>query len=177
MLWQPCRQAYWDRHDYTSLNLPLDSEESEGADEWGCEGGEDRNIRYLVGDVTRPQQTGTSDTIVVHCVGECVCVCVWGCGCGCVCVCMWVGVTSMFACSLDDSGRWGKGGLFSALSSRSLQPQIQYELAGQMKDLTLGDAHFIPIDDLMQRDLGSDMVCYYLLCPLFQSSTCVYLYL
>ena len=53
----------------------------------------------------------------------------------------------------------GKGGLFSALSSRSLQPQTQYELAGQMKDLTLGDAHFISIDDLMQRDVGSDMVC------------------
>ena len=151
MLWQPCRQAYWDRHDYSSLNLPLDSEgsseEGEGADEWGCEGGEDRDIRYLVGDMTRPQQTGTSDAIVVHCVGECVCVCVC------------VGVTSMFVCSLDDSGRWGKGGLFSALSSRSLQPQSQYELAGHMKDLTLGDAHFIPIDDLMQRDVGSDMVC------------------
>ena len=28
-----------------------------------------------------------------------------------------------------------------------------------MKDLTLGDAHFIPIDDLMQRDVGSDVVC------------------
>ena len=76
LLWQPCRQAYWDRHDYSSLNLPLDSEgsseESEGVDEWGCEGGEDRDIRYLVGDVTRPQQTSTSDAIVVHCVGECV---------------------------------------------------------------------------------------------------------
>ena len=54
-----------------------------------------------------------------------------------------------------------KVGLFLALSSRSLQPQSQYELAGQMKDLTLGDAHFIPIDDLMQRDVGSDMVCPY----------------
>ena len=131
MLWQPCRQAYWDRHDYSSLNLPLDSEgiseESEGEDEWGCEGGEDRDIRYLVGDVTRPQQTGTSDAIVVHCVGVCVCV------------------TSMFACFLDDSGRWGKGGLFSALSSRSLQPQSQYELAGQMKDLILGDAHLLQL--------------------------------
>ena len=30
-----------------------------------------------------------------------------------------------------------------------------------MKDLTLGDAHFTPIDDLMQRDVGSDMVCPY----------------
>ncbi len=62
-------------------------------------------------------------------------------------------------CSLsDDSGRWGKGGLFSALSSRSLQPQTQYELAGRMRDLSLGGAHFVPIDDLMNRDLGSDLV-------------------
>ena len=37
-----------------------------------------------------------------------------------------------------------------------------------MKDLTLGDAHFNPIDDLMQRDVGSDMVC-----SLFIASTCV----
>ena len=37
-----------------------------------------------------------------------------------------------------------------------------------MKDLTLGDAHFIPIDDLMQRDVGSDMVC-----PLFQVHVCI----
>ena len=94
-------------------------------------------------------------------------VCVWVCGCVCVggwvgeWVCVCVCVTSMFACSLDDSGRWGKGGLYSALSSRSLQPQSQYELAGQMKDLTLGDTHFIPIDDLMQRNVGSDMVCSY----------------
>ena len=33
----------------------------------------------------------------------------------------------------DDSGRWGKGGLFSAISARSTQPQTQYELAGRMK--------------------------------------------
>ena len=139
-----------------------------GADEWGCEGGEDRDIQYLVGDVTRPQQTGTSDAIVVHCVDECVCVCGGGCGCGCV--------KSMFTCSLDDSGRWDKGGLFSALSSRSLRPQSQYELAGQMKDLTLGDAHFIPIDDLMQRDVGSDMVCSYFKYLYVHLCTCINLF-
>ena len=33
----------------------------------------------------------------------------------------------------DDSGRWGKGGLFSAISGRSPQPQAQYELAGKMR--------------------------------------------
>lgn len=76
------RQAYWDRHDYTSLNISLESEESsdedEGADECGSEGveecgseGVENDIQYLVGDVTRPQQTGSSDAIIVHCVGEC----------------------------------------------------------------------------------------------------------
>ena len=59
---------------------------------------------------------------------------------------------------LDDSGRWGKGGLFDALSARSTQPQMCYEQAGKMKDLTLGDAHLIPIDDLQSREQGRDMV-------------------
>ncbi len=53
-----------------TLNSDESSEESEGADEWGCEDVEGEELRYLVGDVTRPQQTGTSDAIVVHCVGE-----------------------------------------------------------------------------------------------------------
>lgn len=33
----------------------------------------------------------------------------------------------------DDSGRWGKGGLFTALEVRSDEPRRQYELAGKMK--------------------------------------------
>ena len=65
---------------------------------------------------------------------------------------------TLFRTVPDDSGRWGKGGLFSALSSRSLQPETQYELAGQMKDLGLGDAHLVSIDDLMCREVGKDMV-------------------
>ena len=58
----------------------------------------------------------------------------------------------------DDSGRWGKGGLFNALSARSTQPQLCYEQAGKMRDLTLGDAHLIPIDDLQSREKGRDVV-------------------
>ncbi|XP_041366763.1 chromodomain-helicase-DNA-binding protein 1-like [Gigantopelta aegis] len=56
----------------------------------------------------------------------------------------------------DDSGRWGSGGLFSALTRRSLQPQEQYEFAGQMEDLALGDCHLIAIDDVEKRDEGRD---------------------
>ena len=35
--------------------------------------------------------------------------------------------------STDDSGRWGTGGVFTALSSRSSLPKEQYEFAGRMK--------------------------------------------
>jgi superfamily II DNA/RNA helicase len=56
----------------------------------------------------------------------------------------------------DDSGRWGRGGLFSAISNRSLVPEEHYKLAGKMKDLSLGDAHLISIDDLMSRQEGKD---------------------
>lgn len=35
--------------------------------------------------------------------------------------------------SADDSGYWGRGGLFTALEVRSDQPRKQYELAGEMK--------------------------------------------
>ena len=50
------------------------------------------------------------------------------------------------------------GGVFSALSARSAEPQSKYELAGKMKDLSLGDAHIFPIDDLMNRSMGKDLV-------------------
>ncbi|KAI8520689.1 Chromodomain-helicase-DNA-binding protein 1-like [Branchiostoma belcheri] len=59
---------------------------------------------------------------------------------------------------VDDSGSWGQGGLFSALSARSSQPEMQYQLAGKMKDLALGDAHLIAVDDRESRTKGSDMV-------------------
>ena len=40
--------------------------------------------------------------------------------------------------SSDDSGKWGHGGLFTAISQRSLQPETRYELAARMKGETLG---------------------------------------
>ncbi|XP_060608509.1 chromodomain-helicase-DNA-binding protein 1-like, partial [Ruditapes philippinarum] len=46
----------------------------------------------------------------------------------------------------DDSGNWGTGGLFSALSARSSTPEDQYTLAGKMQDLALGDCHMVPFD-------------------------------
>ncbi|KAK2144952.1 hypothetical protein LSH36_716g01015 [Paralvinella palmiformis] len=48
---------------------------------------------------------------------------------------------------LDDSGYWGRGGLFTAINNISDQPKKQYELADEMKDLHLGDVHLVPMDD------------------------------
>lgn len=57
---------------------------------------------------------------------------------------------------VDDSGRWGRGGLFTALETRSDEPRKQYELAGKMKDLELGHVLLFPIDDKQSRLDGQD---------------------
>uniref|UniRef100_A0A8C5CVN9 Chromodomain helicase DNA binding protein 1-like n=1 Tax=Gadus morhua TaxID=8049 RepID=A0A8C5CVN9_GADMO len=59
---------------------------------------------------------------------------------------------------VDDSGRWGRGGLFTALEMRSDEPSKQYELAGSMKDLDLGNVLLFPIDDKQSRLDGQDQV-------------------
>ncbi|XP_060086323.1 chromodomain-helicase-DNA-binding protein 1-like [Ylistrum balloti] len=56
----------------------------------------------------------------------------------------------------DDSGSWGRGGIFSAIGRRSSAPQEQYELAGDMGDLALGDCHLIALDDNHTRDGEED---------------------
>ncbi|WAR03360.1 CHD1L-like protein [Mya arenaria] len=56
----------------------------------------------------------------------------------------------------DDSGNWGKGGLFSAIAARSSLPEQQYTLAGKMQDLALGDCHLVPVDDETGRKDGHD---------------------
>lgn len=59
---------------------------------------------------------------------------------------------------VDDSGRWGRGGLFTALEVRSDEPRKQYELAGKMKDLDLGHVLLFPIDDKQSRLDGQDQL-------------------
>lgn len=59
---------------------------------------------------------------------------------------------------VDDSGRWGRGGLFTALEVRSDEPRKQYELAGKMKDLELGHVLLFPIDDKQSRPDGQDQL-------------------
>ena len=69
------RDEFWQRNDYMSCNISLDSdssdEESEGemAAREGADD-EDHQINYVVGDVTQPQNTGDDDAVIVHCVGE-----------------------------------------------------------------------------------------------------------
>ncbi|TRY54630.1 hypothetical protein DNTS_001611 [Danionella cerebrum] len=57
---------------------------------------------------------------------------------------------------VDDSGHWGRGGLFTALELRSDTPRKVYELAGDMKDLELGNVLLFPIDDKQSRLSGRD---------------------
>ncbi|XP_066218207.1 chromodomain-helicase-DNA-binding protein 1-like isoform X1 [Saccopteryx leptura] len=59
---------------------------------------------------------------------------------------------------VDDSGRWGRGGLFTALEKRSTEPRKIYELAGKMKDLSLGGVLLFPIDDKESRNKGQDLL-------------------
>ncbi|KAM8820274.1 chromodomain-helicase-DNA-binding protein 1-like [Eudromia elegans] len=59
---------------------------------------------------------------------------------------------------LDDSGRWGRGGLFTALETRSDRPRKIYEMAGKMKDLELGGTLLFPIDDRKSRKKGQDLL-------------------
>ncbi|KAF4801732.1 hypothetical protein TURU_031985 [Turdus rufiventris] len=57
----------------------------------------------------------------------------------------------------DDSGRWGRGGLFTALEARSDQPRKIYEMAEKMKDLELGGTLLFPIDKI-SRKKGQDLL-------------------
>ncbi|XP_004067863.1 chromodomain-helicase-DNA-binding protein 1-like isoform X1 [Oryzias latipes] len=59
---------------------------------------------------------------------------------------------------VDDSGRWGRGGVFTALEVRSDEPRKRYELAGKMKDLELGSVLLFPIDDKQSRPDGQDQL-------------------
>nr|XP_033796299.1 chromodomain-helicase-DNA-binding protein 1-like isoform X2 [Geotrypetes seraphini]XP_033796301.1 chromodomain-helicase-DNA-binding protein 1-like isoform X2 [Geotrypetes seraphini]XP_033796302.1 chromodomain-helicase-DNA-binding protein 1-like isoform X2 [Geotrypetes seraphini]XP_033796303.1 chromodomain-helicase-DNA-binding protein 1-like isoform X2 [Geotrypetes seraphini] len=59
---------------------------------------------------------------------------------------------------VDDSGRWGRGGLFTALEGRSDEPRKIYEMAGKMKDLVLGGVLLFPIDDKESRSQGHDLL-------------------
>ncbi|KAK3608755.1 hypothetical protein CHS0354_005846 [Potamilus streckersoni] len=116
------REELWRANSYKSCNISMESDEEVEEEEEKEERNEEeesvqprkRDIHYVIGDVTHPQDTGSDINIIIHCA--------------------------------DDSGRWGRGGLFTAVSARSDSPQQKYDLAGRMKDLELGDCHLFPMD-------------------------------
>eukprot|EP00071_Canis_lupus_P027062 XP_022260619.1 chromodomain-helicase-DNA-binding protein 1-like isoform X5 [Canis lupus familiaris] len=51
---------------------------------------------------------------------------------------------------VDDSGRWGRGGLFTALETRSAEPRRIYELAGKMKGVSFrSEPHILSVAPLL----------------------------
>ncbi|KAL1802765.1 hypothetical protein ACET3Z_031412 [Daucus carota] len=54
--------------------------------------------------------------------------------------------TIIFSC-VDDSGNWGRGGLFNALAKLSDSVPKAYERASEFDDLHLGDLHLLEITD------------------------------
>lgn len=56
--------------------------------------------------------------------------------------------------AVDDSGRWGRGGVFDAISERSPLPGEHYRLAHRMGDLAVGDVHLVRCDDRTARNAG-----------------------
>ena len=67
-----CKLEYWNRNGYSSLNMTVDSDSEEASSD--SEGEEDESwsgeISYIRGDVTHPQNAGSNDLIIVHCVGK-----------------------------------------------------------------------------------------------------------
>ena len=137
--------AWWESCGYRSRSLPsLDSEEEEEEEEEEddssvCSTDSDSMaIHYVLGDVTHPH-TAQGDAIIVHCVGKKhVSPCHYHSDMSDRLIKGGVPTLQHFFsnCSfVDDSGRWGRGGLFTALEVRSDEPRKQYELAGKMKGM------------------------------------------
>ena len=78
-VFSPLRVEYWKKHNYISLNLTLEEDEEEEEEEELDTS--DRELRYLSGDVTRPQKTGDADAIIIHCVGMHTCHAICTCKC------------------------------------------------------------------------------------------------
>ncbi|XP_037354818.1 chromodomain-helicase-DNA-binding protein 1-like isoform X2 [Talpa occidentalis] len=127
------KMAWWESNNYRSACLP--SEESEPED---LTGGEDERPAQL--DHEDPDSTSikylSGDVTHPQAGPE----------------------DAIVVHCVDDSGRWGRGGLFTALETRSTEPRKIYELAGKMEDLSLGGVLLFPIDDKESRSKGQDLL-------------------
>ncbi|XP_075621304.1 chromodomain-helicase-DNA-binding protein 1-like [Balearica regulorum gibbericeps] len=126
--------AWWEANHYTSTCLP--SEESDSEEEFeGDEAGLNVDLDYKDADLNYIKYVMGD---VTHPKAE--------------------EEDAIIVHCLDDSGRWGRGGLFTALEARSDQPRKIYEMAGKMKDLELGGTLLFPIDDKKSRKKGQDLL-------------------
>ncbi|KAB5583814.1 hypothetical protein PHYPO_G00099960 [Pangasianodon hypophthalmus] len=127
------KMAWWASCGYKSLCLPSADSEGEDVDEEEEE----------EGDVSSVNSTDSDDTAIRYVLGD---------------------VThpqaeredAIIVHCVDDSGHWGRGGLFTALEIRSDEVKKQYELAGDMEDLDLGNVLLFSIDDKQSRLSGRD---------------------
>ncbi|KAM6962952.1 chromodomain-helicase-DNA-binding protein 1-like [Aplochiton taeniatus] len=128
------KMAWWESYGYRSLCLPsVDSEGDE--DEEEEEAGDDSSDCSTDSDRTAIRYV-LGDVTHPHAAKE----------------------DAIIVHCVDDSGRWGRGGLFTALEARSDEPRKQYELAGKMKDLELEHVLLFPIDDKQSRLDGQDQL-------------------
>ncbi|XP_060776124.1 chromodomain-helicase-DNA-binding protein 1-like isoform X3 [Neoarius graeffei] len=126
------KMAWWASCGYKSLCLPSADSEGEDVDEEEEEG-----------DISSVTSTDSDDTAIRYIIGD---------------------VTHpqaeredvIIVHCVDDSGRWGQGGLFTALELRSDEVRKQYELAGDMEDLELGSVLLFGVDDKQSRLSGRD---------------------
>ncbi|XP_004380483.2 chromodomain-helicase-DNA-binding protein 1-like isoform X1 [Trichechus manatus latirostris] len=127
------KMAWWESNNYQSFCLPLEESEPEGPEDGEDESSAELDYQDL--DLTSIKYI-SGDVTHPHAGTEDV----------------------LIVHCVDDSGRWGRGGLFTALETRSSQPRKIYELAGKMKDLSLGGVLLFPIDDKESRNKGQDLL-------------------
>lgn len=53
---------------------------------------------------------------------------------------------------VDSSGDWGSGGVFTALSRKTTEPEVHYSLAGDMGDVREGDVHLVSCENVVGYD-------------------------
>lgn len=126
------KMAWWESNGYQSFCLS--SEDSELED---LEGGDESSAELAYEDLDSTSINYVSGDVTHPQAGE---------------------EDAVIVHCVDDSGRWGRGGLFTALEVRSAEPRKIYELAGKMEDLSLGDVLLFPIDDKESRDKGQDLL-------------------
>ncbi|KAM6217138.1 chromodomain-helicase-DNA-binding protein 1-like [Rhynchocyon petersi] len=127
------KMAWWESNNYQSFCLPFEESEPEGSEDEEDESSAE--LDYQDPDLTSIKYV-SGDVTHPHAGTE----------------------DALIVHCVDDSGHWGRGGLFTALETRSAEPRKIYELAGKMKDLTLGGVLLFPIDDKESRNKGRDLL-------------------